>query len=59
VPIGGGHGAEVVNIHTKLEARPLPNRSCAPVVIVAVNWAPVVPRPGGVGVKVAIWAAAL
>src|SRR5579859_2514974 len=35
-PAGGGQGAEVVNVQTKLEAKPLPNWSCAAVVMVAV-----------------------
>jgi hypothetical protein len=34
---GGGHGAGVVNDHTKLAASELPNVSCAAVVIVAVR----------------------
>src|SRR5437588_8517144 len=34
---GGGHDAEVVNVHTKLAARVLPKVSAAPVVIVAVK----------------------
>ncbi len=34
---GGGHAAPVVNVHTKLAARRLPNVSAAPVVMVAVN----------------------
>src|SRR5579863_96814 len=34
---GGGHVGEVVKVHTKLAASPLPNGSFAPVVIVAVK----------------------
>src|ERR1700674_1308506 len=33
---GGGHTAEVVNVHTKLAASPMPNMSCRPVGIGAV-----------------------
>ena len=36
VTVGAGHGPEVVNVHTKLAARGLPNVSAAPVLIVAV-----------------------
>src|ERR1700676_1493859 len=35
-PPGFGQTGEVVNVHTKLAVSPLPNVSCAPVVIVAV-----------------------
>ena len=37
VTVGGGQGGEVVNDHVKLAVRPLPNWSCAPVVIIAVK----------------------
>jgi hypothetical protein len=58
--VGGAHGAEVVNVHTLLAARVLPNVSATPVVIVAVKVLLVVPSPGGVGgVKVAIWVATI
>jgi hypothetical protein len=36
VTVGGGHEAAVVKDHVKLAVSPLPNWSCAPVVIVAV-----------------------
>jgi hypothetical protein len=53
---GGGHAAEVVNVHTKLVASATPNVSCAPVVIVAVKV--VLGARLAAGVKVAIWVAA-
>jgi hypothetical protein len=56
VTVGGGHGAGVVNVHTKLAASALPNVSCAPVVIVAVNV--VLGARLAEGVKVAILVAA-
>jgi hypothetical protein len=37
VTVGGGHGAAVVNVHTKGASRAKPNESRAPVVIVAVK----------------------
>ena len=49
---GGGQGAEVVNVHLKLDASVLPKVSAAPVVMVAVNEE--VAASGVVGVKVAI-----
>src|SRR5438477_2043985 len=49
---GGGQGAEVVNVHTKLTASGLPNVSAAPEVIVAVKI--VLTARAAVGVKVAI-----
>jgi hypothetical protein len=55
---GGGHGAEVVNVHTLLAASLLPNVSVTPVVIVAVKVVLVVPRLAE-GVKVAILVAAM
>src|ERR1700730_12469770 len=53
---GGGHTAEVVNVQTKLLASPLPYRSCAAVVIVAVKVA--LAARGAKGVKVAVLVAA-
>src|SRR5579864_4482210 len=49
-PAGGGHVGEVVNVHTKLAASPLPNWSCAPVVIVAVKAVLAARAPDGVKV---------
>ena len=53
-PVGGGseQEAEVVNVHTNLDARVLPNVSAVPVVIVAVKV--VLGARLTVGVKVAI-----
>jgi hypothetical protein len=56
-PLGGGHAAEVMNVQTKLVASPLPNWSCAAVVIVAVNV--VLGIRLADGVKVAILVAAM
>jgi hypothetical protein len=49
---GGGHAADVVNVHTKLAASGFPKVSAAPVVIVAVNV--VLGASGLDGVNVAI-----
>jgi hypothetical protein len=43
---------EVVKLHLKLAANPLPNWSCAPVLMVAVYW--VFRVRGFVGLKVAV-----
>jgi hypothetical protein len=56
VTVGAAHGAEVVNVHTKLAASALPNTSCAPVVIVAVKV--VLGARLAEGVKVAVMVAA-
>jgi hypothetical protein len=56
VTVGGGHGAEVVNVHTLLATSPSPKVSFAPVVTVAVKV--VLSARGTVGVKVAILVAA-
>ena len=46
--------AAVVKVHTKFVARPLPARSLAPVVTVAVNWVLSASVDGVVGVKIAL-----
>ena len=46
--------AAVVKVHTKLAARPLPARSRAPVVTVAVNWLFGARVAGVLGVKIAV-----
>jgi hypothetical protein len=56
-PPGGGHGGEVVNVHTTLGgAIAMPDVSCTPVVIVAVKVE--FDARGAEGVKVAIMVAA-
>ena len=52
VTVGGGQGGEVVKDQVKLVVRPLPNWSCAPVVIIAVKV--VFDARAAEGVKVAI-----
>jgi hypothetical protein len=54
VGVGGGHGGEVVNIHTKLAASVLPNVSAAPVVIVAVKVVLGARLPAGVKVAILV-----
>ena len=46
--------AAVVKVHTKFAARPLPARSVAPLVTVAVNWVLSASVVGVVGVKIAV-----